>query len=497
MTKTSESSQDGESESTSSIRYLSTDEVIRLHGVVRRHAKEHEQHDIEKVTGGVKDRGLLESAVRKPRTDVFGKERYETVFDKVGALAKGICTNHPFHNGNKRTALLSAVSFLRLNGYELVLAPAEEDFFKDSWGQLHDSAMALFQASPGLAQFAAAEMYSRGYLGFARILCDPEDDEVAWGTTMRARDALPVDWDWENDRMQPPDFESDRGFKDSVAELSEHLADFLTHIGMLHFTGQTRVNILGENESEVLAPRFQSWLSTLEPDERHIAVFGLQQPITISETENIGLVDRYDYVAEFVEENTNAEIHPVAKEDRYREILRRIDDARGTFSGLSAEITVGETEEDAETYAADFRMHLSPLQVDYVQHTAYFPVFIKVEFPDGSPNFDDASEEEISDLCREMEEAFQVLSDRVYDEYRELTEIIVNLADELGDDEAIDRYYSLPAPPLTATGQYERLWEFMERLVEEDLSIDYIADWFRMRCTPVTNEFGGLDELLP
>nr|WP_246553207.1 type II toxin-antitoxin system death-on-curing family toxin [Paenibacillus tritici] len=68
---------------------------------------------------GVKDHGLLESAVHRPQQSVFGEDAYPTLFDKAAALLESLIKNHCFHNGNKRTAYLVTKSFLIMNGYHL------------------------------------------------------------------------------------------------------------------------------------------------------------------------------------------------------------------------------------------------------------------------------------------------------------------------------------------------------------------------------------------
>lgn len=66
---------------------------------------------------GIRDRGLLESALARPRN----RAAYEkaSVFDLAAAYAFGIARNHPFIDGNKRTALVSAFVFLDLNGWDV------------------------------------------------------------------------------------------------------------------------------------------------------------------------------------------------------------------------------------------------------------------------------------------------------------------------------------------------------------------------------------------
>lgn len=74
---------------------------------------------------GVKDRGLLESAVGRPYQTVCGKDAYPTVTDKAVALFHSLVSNHPFHDGNKRTAVISLHHFLLANGFFAVLSNDE------------------------------------------------------------------------------------------------------------------------------------------------------------------------------------------------------------------------------------------------------------------------------------------------------------------------------------------------------------------------------------
>lgn len=66
---------------------------------------------------GVRDRGRLESAIARPQQIVFGRELYPTVFDKAAVYAHAIIFDHPFLDGNKRTAMTAAFVFLEDNGY--------------------------------------------------------------------------------------------------------------------------------------------------------------------------------------------------------------------------------------------------------------------------------------------------------------------------------------------------------------------------------------------
>ncbi len=71
---------------------------------------------------GVRDIGLLESALAKPR-NLIGYGDAPSLFDLAAAYCVGIARNHPFADGNKRTAFLASVVFLELNGY--LIAPSE------------------------------------------------------------------------------------------------------------------------------------------------------------------------------------------------------------------------------------------------------------------------------------------------------------------------------------------------------------------------------------
>jgi death-on-curing protein len=67
----------------------------------------------------VRDYGLLDAAVARPRTSVFGLDAYPDDFAKAAALLQSLARNHAFVDGNKRTAWAAAWTFLHINGIEL------------------------------------------------------------------------------------------------------------------------------------------------------------------------------------------------------------------------------------------------------------------------------------------------------------------------------------------------------------------------------------------
>jgi len=76
---------------------------------------------------GLRDPGLLESALAQPKMTVGGKYAHKTLFDKAAAYGFHVCKNHPFIDGNKRVAFVLMDVFLQQNGWEI--RAAEEDAY--------------------------------------------------------------------------------------------------------------------------------------------------------------------------------------------------------------------------------------------------------------------------------------------------------------------------------------------------------------------------------
>ena len=87
------------------VAFLTVDEVIEIHAeVIRRFGGE----------PSIRDLGLLESALYRPRTGY-----YDDVVAMAAALFESLLVNHPFIDGNKRVAFFATDVFLRLNGWRL------------------------------------------------------------------------------------------------------------------------------------------------------------------------------------------------------------------------------------------------------------------------------------------------------------------------------------------------------------------------------------------
>ena len=84
------------------------------------------------VTGGstgLRDLGRLEAAITTQTQNVFGEELYSKIVDKAAATIRGIIGDHPFVDGNKRTAMLTGLTFLSVNGITFAAKPGQiEDF---------------------------------------------------------------------------------------------------------------------------------------------------------------------------------------------------------------------------------------------------------------------------------------------------------------------------------------------------------------------------------
>ena len=80
---------------------------------------------------GVRDLGLLESALARPKNLFAYSEESPSLAQFAASYAKGIVANHPFVDGNKRTAFTVSVTFLRLNG--LKLTATKEDRVLTFW----------------------------------------------------------------------------------------------------------------------------------------------------------------------------------------------------------------------------------------------------------------------------------------------------------------------------------------------------------------------------
>lgn len=72
------------------------------------------------LSSGVRDENLLASAVNTPFQTFMGNDLYPSIYDKAAQLCYGLANNHPFTDGNKRTALHSMYVYLIINGFDIM-----------------------------------------------------------------------------------------------------------------------------------------------------------------------------------------------------------------------------------------------------------------------------------------------------------------------------------------------------------------------------------------
>lgn len=68
---------------------------------------------------GIKDYPLLDSAINEPKKSFDGQDLYPDIISKASCYLRSLAMNHPFYDGNKRTALLSTIIFLEINGFKI------------------------------------------------------------------------------------------------------------------------------------------------------------------------------------------------------------------------------------------------------------------------------------------------------------------------------------------------------------------------------------------
>jgi death-on-curing protein len=97
---------------------------------------------------GVRDRGLLESALARPQNLFAYADRALTMADFAAAYAFGISSNHPFLDGNKRTAMQVAFVFLEFNGTSITATQEEAclTFLNLAAGEITESELVLWFA---------------------------------------------------------------------------------------------------------------------------------------------------------------------------------------------------------------------------------------------------------------------------------------------------------------------------------------------------------------
>jgi len=102
------------------MKYLTAEQVLFLHArIISETGGSHDARDI----------GMLQSAVGRPWATFEGKDLYPDIHSKAAAMMHSLGQNHPFLDGNKRTAIGAAILFLRFNGHEFTASNQDVEFF--------------------------------------------------------------------------------------------------------------------------------------------------------------------------------------------------------------------------------------------------------------------------------------------------------------------------------------------------------------------------------
>jgi death-on-curing protein len=115
--------------------FLTLAEVVEIHAdQIRRYGGQ----------AGVRDLGLLESALAQPEASFGGEWLHKDHYEMAAAYSYHLCQNHPFIDGNKRTALAAALVFLELNGVRIL----------DPRGRLKSAMFRIASGKVSKAEFA-------------------------------------------------------------------------------------------------------------------------------------------------------------------------------------------------------------------------------------------------------------------------------------------------------------------------------------------------------
>ena len=98
------------------MKRLTKTQILKMHSLL-----------IQKTGGsdGVRDEGLLDSALNLPFQSFDGEDIYKTIQAKAARLGFSLINNHPFADGNKRIGILAMLVFLEMNGIEIICTDEE------------------------------------------------------------------------------------------------------------------------------------------------------------------------------------------------------------------------------------------------------------------------------------------------------------------------------------------------------------------------------------
>ena len=98
------------------MKRLTKTQILKMHSLL-----------IQETGGsdGIRDEGLLDSALNLPFQSFDGEDIYKTIQAKAARLGFSLINNHPFADGNKRIGILAMLVFLEMNGIEIICTDEE------------------------------------------------------------------------------------------------------------------------------------------------------------------------------------------------------------------------------------------------------------------------------------------------------------------------------------------------------------------------------------
>lgn len=102
------------------MKYFTSEDILLIHSFI-----------IDETGGshGLRDRGAIEALVAAPKQSFENKEQYSDIYQKAAVYLHRIIMNHPFVDGNKRTAVTVAGLFLEENGYDITVKEGDFEEF--------------------------------------------------------------------------------------------------------------------------------------------------------------------------------------------------------------------------------------------------------------------------------------------------------------------------------------------------------------------------------
>lgn len=197
---------------------------------------------------GEREPGLLESAVERQRTGWGGQLKWKSPFENAASLMYGLCMNHPFHNGNKRCALVACLNHLDKNKW----APCDV-----THGEFYELVRAL--AAHDLQRVASKKELRQTGLNLSSRRWEPDEDIAFIASWIKLRSRAidkreyPLTFRQLRQRLQPLGVrfsDTHKNFIDLTREIVSPDRSFLARIGLRKTKQTLRINLSCAGDGE-------------------------------------------------------------------------------------------------------------------------------------------------------------------------------------------------------------------------------------------------------